>query len=550
MKINIYKSAFVGFIGIVAVSCSDTLTEHPSSYIDTEAVFENASKAQAALNSVYASFAQEEHMGCDEIPMPSSDDIYYANGTNDDGAWRSISHYMSTPTNTWLKFVWQYKYIGINRANHVIENVRNMSGYAEDEELLRIEGEALFLRALLYYDLVRYWGSVPLKTSYTDSYASAYAPKSTSDEIYDQIIADLNDAKTKMKWVDEGVSPERASQGAARALLMRVYMQRAGFRLQSETGEFFRPDDAARRAYFTEVVNEFGLIKAHHSLITKEQGGYERLWKNYNENIVDGQESIYEIAFYTPDGNKGGASRYGVFIGPIHSDDYAAGGPGRANGNMRVLPEWTTYYSDDRQAVNIVNSSGYFPGKWRRDWIGHERYTGNINTTNVNFVYLRYADIMLLAAEAYNELDQLTPAMDLLNQVRERAQADELAADFSNFDAIYKKPGTRAAENMDISGFANVEGQCEFDNGDNKSKFRAAIFWERAFECCYEMTRKYDLIRWGITEPAIQKHATSRNQKGYNALRNYITGKHELFPIPLTEIEQNTAIEGKNNPGY
>ena len=103
---------------------------------------------------------------------------------------------------------------------------------------------------------------------------------------------------------------------------------------------------------------------------------------------------------------------------------------------------------------------------------------------------------------------------------------------------------------MDISTFENVEGAKEFDNGDNKSKFRAALFWERGFELCFEMTRKYDLIRWGILYPAIQKHATSKNQKGYNALRNFTLGKHELFPIPLTEMQQNYELNGKNNPGY
>ena len=546
MNRNIYYIAALALTGAIGFSCSDTLEEHPASYIATEDVFESAEKAQMALNGVYASLAQEEHMGCDEIPMPSSDDMYYANGTNSDGAWRDISHYASTSTNTWLQLVWQYKYIGINRANHVIANVRLMDEYGSDDTK-RIEGEALFLRALLNYDLLRYWGSVPLKTEYTDSYENAYKGRSSADEIYDQIIADLNAAKGLLKWVDEGVSPERGSQGAARALLMRVYLQRAGYRLDSETGAFVRPDDATRQGYWAEVINEYNQIKNHHSLYAS----YEQYWKNFNEEIIDGQESIYEIAFHTPDGNKGGAGRYGVFIGPSHTDDYASGGPGRANGNMRVLPEWTTYYSDDRQAVNIVNSSGYFPGKWRRDWIGHDRYTGNINNTNVNFSFLRYADVVLMAAEAYAETDQIQQSIELLNQVRSRAHADELATDFSNFDDIYRKSTSkRAEEQMDISGFTNVEGLTEYDGATDKSRMRVALFWERGFELCYEMTRKYDLIRWGITEAAIQKHATSKNQKGYNALRNFTPGKHELFPIPLVELQQNTELGGKNNPGY
>jgi hypothetical protein len=532
--------------GALGCSCSDTLEEHPSSYVATEDVFESTEKAQLALNGVYASLAQEEHMGCDEIPMPSSDDMYYANGTNSDGAWRDMSHYTVASTNTWLQLVWQYKYIGINRANHVIGNVRTMSEYG-DAETKRIEGEALFLRALLNYDLLRYWGSVPLKTEYTDSYENAYVGRSSADAIYDQIIADLNAAKGQLKWVDEGVSPERASQGAARALLMRVYMQRSGYRLDSETGEFVRPDDATRRTYWQEVINEYNEIKGHHSLYAS----YEQYWKNFCEEVVDGQESIYEVAFHTPDGKKVGASRYGVFIGPLHADDYASGGPGRANGNMRVLPEWTTYYDDDRQAVNIVNSGGYFPGKWRRDWIGHDRYTGDMNTTNVNFSYLRYADVLLMAAEAYAETDQTAAAISLINEVRSRAHATELEADLSNFADIYQKSTSkRAEEQMDISTFKNVEGLTEFDGSTDKSRLRVALFWERGFELCFEMTRKYDLIRWGIMNDAIQKHLTSKNQKGYNALRNFTSGKHELFPIPLVELQQNTQLAGKNNPGY
>ncbi len=551
MKIQIKYIFIAGIIGLLSPACSDTLMEHPSSYVSTDDIFESTAKAQLALNGVYSILAQEEHHGCDEIPMPSSDDMYYANGSNNDGAWRDISHYTLSPSNSWLQLVWQYKYEGINRANHVIANVRKMKEYQNnDPEAKRIEGEALFLRAMLAYDLVRYWGDVPFKTEYTNSYENAYLGRSKAEDIYTQIIADLNTAKGQLAWVDEGISPERASQGAARALLMRVYLQRSGFRLDSETGKFVRPDEATRQGYFNEVINEYTAIKGHHSLYSQAQGGYERFWKNFSENIIDGQESIYEIAFHTPDGKKNGAGRYGTFIGPIHNDDYASGGPGRAQGNMRVLPEWTTYYDDDRQAVNIVNNSGYFPGKWRRDWIGHDRYTGDMNTTNVNFVFLRYADVLLMAAEGYNETDQLTLAIPLLNEVRERANATPLAADFSNFDDIYKKQGSRAAENMDISTFENVEGVKEFDNGDNKSKFRAALFWERGFELCFEMTRKYDLIRWGILYPAIQKHATSKNQKGYNALRNSTLGKHELFPIPLAEMQQNYELDGKNNPGY
>lgn len=96
-----------------------------------------------------------------------------------------------------------------------------------------------------------------------------------------------------------------------------------------------------------------------------------------------------------------------------------------------------------------------------------------------------------------------------------------------------------------------------FNSGDAADNFRTALYWERAFELAFEGQRKYDLIRWGILKEALELFGSKslvnkpiNTNDSYPAYKNFVTGKHELFPIPLKEIQSNPKLEGKNNPGY
>ena len=109
--------------------------------------------------------------------------------------------------------------------------------------------QARFLRAFLAFDLIKYWGDVPFKTTYTAGYEEAFKGRVSREEIYDQIIVDLNFAKENLQKDNASLSPEVPSQGAAHALLMRVYLQRAGYSLQQD-GTLTRPDETKRKEYF------------------------------------------------------------------------------------------------------------------------------------------------------------------------------------------------------------------------------------------------------------------------------------------------------------
>lgn len=208
--------------------------------------------------------------GDSEMAFGASDDTYYASGTNTDNARRDIAHYMLSTTNKYVEAVWQATYQGIERANYMIEGIQKMQGFAENEKLQSLVAEAKFLRAFLSFNLVKYWGDVPYKTTSTGSYEEAYQPRTSREVIYDQIVDDLDDAKENMSWANETSSPERATQGAARALLMRVLLQRAGYSLQMD-GTMTRPEEELRQTYFAKVIDEWEAFQETVTMISMRE---------------------------------------------------------------------------------------------------------------------------------------------------------------------------------------------------------------------------------------------------------------------------------------
>ena len=184
---------------------------------------------------------------------------------------------------------------------------------------------------------------------------------------------------------------------------------------------------------------------------------------------------------------------------------------------------------------NTKAPKNWYPGKWRREWMKPGFF--HPNATNVNYCPLRYADAVLMAAEAYNEVGNTSEAWTLLNSVRTRSGATPI--DNSNYASLMKAP--------------KVYDLPFIDDGNDAGKFRTALYYERAFELAFEGQRKWDLIRWGCIKPALQlfeSNLPSSCAGLYIAGTNFVSGKHELFPIPLKEMQANPALEGKNNPGY
>ncbi|WP_294618230.1 RagB/SusD family nutrient uptake outer membrane protein [uncultured Bacteroides sp.] len=573
--------ALCAFAAVGFTACD--LTEEPTSMYEKDTFFDSEAKAKMAVVGIYDCLAIDKHYGQFEMAMPCSDDVYYIQGTGTDGTRRDIAHYTVTNTNQWIASCWEYKYQAIDRANFAIAGIEGMAGYSEENTVLQeLIAQARFLRAFMAFDLVKYWGDVPFKTTYSSGYGDAFQPRTDRELIYDEIIKDLNFAKDNLQQASAALSPEVPSQGAAHALLMRVLLQRAGYSLHAD-GTLQRPDDATRKSYFDAVITEWKAFqqKGYHDFFT---GGYEALFKTYSEGVLNSQESLWEIAFEPKGGLKENAGTWATYNGPLVAAPDgikpADNGKymGRANAFFRILPAWKDFFEegDERRDVLVVDyeytwnknklehvkkvaekkidTDGdgendktiadvfkWCPGKWRREWMP----LGFVdpNNTGVNYCPLRYADVVLMAAEAYNETGDTGEAWRLLNMVRGRAKATQI--DGTNYAAFYKAPKV-----YDLPFIAD---------GDEAGKFRTALFWERGFELACEGQRKYDLIRWGVLAESLksaQDHIQTNPDwvtclKGkYIAGDKFKTGKHELFPIPLSELQSNASLEGKNNPGY
>jgi len=597
MKKNKLVYVLGALLSMGVVSCD--LTEKPTSFYEMDTYFTTADKAKMAVIGIYDCLAAEGSYGLYVMPFASSDDMYMVRGTaTGDGTRRDISHYALTSSNTWVASVWNYIYEGIDRANTAIAGIEKMPGYENSDELKELVAQARFLRAFLAFDLVRYWGDVPFKTTSTGSFGDTAQPRTEREKIYDQIIIDLDFAKIHLKPGNEVASSEVPCRGAARALLMRVYLQRAGYSLDRTTRTLTRPDDATRKNYFDAVIEEWKAFgtEGYHNFYG---AGYEELFKNYSKLVLNNQESLWEIAFEPNNGQKDNAGYWATYNGPLVDAPDAGSGAanqnffGRANAFFIVLPYWGDFYDDNdvRRDVNFVDyvyrwvkkdkaqvkmsvcqeiskNMYRYPGKWRREWMA----PGFVdpNHTGVNYCPLRYADVVLMAAEAYNEINDTPKAWELLNDVRARAHATEINS--SNYASLMKAP--------------KVYDLPFISDGDEAGKFRTALYWERAFETAYEGQRKFDLIRWGVLGDALRAAQTyiegweeganlfkdvDKNGKptkleegespavwdpvvwatqNYVAGHNFVDGKHELLPIPLAEIQSNAQLNGENNPGY
>lgn len=559
-----YKFLSFIFAGALFSSCNDMLTETPSSGYDKDSYFESAEKADMAILGIMSSISDYNHYGQDEMAMPASDDMYFASRTQTDNKINDITHYRYNSGNDWIEYLWRMKYQGIDRANTAVKGISGMPDFNSDAELRRLEGEARFLRAFLTFDLIKYWGEVPFTTEPASGYDSSFRPRRTHDELYDIVIEDLTRAAEQLPWAADGVSPERATQGAARALLMRVLMQRAGYWLATD-GSFQRPSSTVRRECYTKVLEQWEEFKknGYHDFYP---GGFGQLFKDVSGLVLNSKENLWEVAMYHDQGRRNG-SAWGIYNGPVVQQPTglatteAANYMGRGQGFLLVVPEWYDFFEEVDQRRDIVictyryvwnsdtktqdkqerQNTSWYLGKWRREWMPVGQANKNLNYGDVNFCPLRYADVVLMAAEAYNELGETAEAWNLLNKVRERAGATPLST--SNYQRFI---GRNLAK-MPVNEF--------IDDSSEQGKIRVALYFERGLELAFEGQRKYDLIRWGVLDKAIKMFGeksviNSKTTKPYQAYQNFIHGQHELFPIPLKEMQSNHALKGINNNGF
>jgi starch-binding outer membrane protein, SusD/RagB family len=481
MKTKISISIILMAFLFIMAGCEDFLQKDPQGEMTQEAFPTTAADALLATNAVYVSIRNWSYnSGGYPILDIMSDDAHKGSNPNDQlptvGPYETFTF---TSTQDGLDPWWSALYEGIKWANVVIEKVPSISMDVELRD--RCVAEASFFRGLFYFDLVRAFGGVPKVTT---TIPEIRVSRSTADEIYDLVISDLEYAVLNLpeKSTYEPEDLGRATRGAAKSLLARVYL--------------FRGDFVNAEKYALEVVlsDEYEL----EAVFTDANG----------KNGEHGVESVFEVGAMEVDGAGGNqyANTQGVRGSPNRGwgfnrpsldlrDSFETDDPrleatiinlGETIDGVLILGDGTTPDQTLDENSNVIEVESYNQKVW---------YPGNNTTTQWghNRRLIRYADVLLMAAEALNENDNPDDALLYLNEVRNRA---------------------RQGNNAILPDITEI----------GKSALREIILEERRHELALEGHRFWDLVRTDMAASVLGP-------------LGFIEGKHELFPIPQNEID-------------
>jgi hypothetical protein len=508
MKTN-YKLVVGGILIATSIftisACKKFLTVEPISSFGNDYVFNTVTNATKAVLGVYSSLGGDAGYGIRlSMYYPYDNDEMMGQGGTPypDNERRDIAHFNVQPANTQLANPFNQIFTGIERANLCIDNIPKMDGYsngstAEQKELKRLYGEALTLRAQFYFEAMRNWGDLPAQFTSSVNIPDPYLPRTDRDIIYDQIIKDLAIAAPLVPWRTEAaVTADRISQGAVRALRARFAMFRAGYSLRQDKT---MKRNADYLKYYQIAKDECSIIMARTD--HKLNPSFESVFKdgvNAHKFEPNG-EVIWEVGM-TGGSSQVGDSKLGYYNGPRQFTAATPATTAVGNAALTILPTYF-YAFDANDKRRDVTCAPYdinldmtlrprtlvtmLDGKFRRDWQVPAVTTSASQYFGVNWPIIRFSDVLLMFAEADNEI----------------SGAPSLAA-----KSAFEQVRTRG-----FGGNATLIGITPSDYAG----FFAAIVKERQFEFGGEGIRKYDLIRWNLLASKLAE--TKANLALFNA---------------------------------
>jgi hypothetical protein len=478
-----------GFI----TSCKKQLDQEPQSAFDEQYVFSNVTNATAALIGVYNELAGDLGYGSrlsTIYPYDTDEMLGILNTSTPDNSSRDLARYNLQPSNAQLEGPFVQLYTGIERANICIKNIPNMSLYKTGSatqimQLQRLYGEALTLRAQFYFELVRNWGDVPALFEPAIDQPNLFLPKADRDSIYDHLLDDLKLAATLLPWRNEAgvASDERITKGAAKALRARIALFAGGYSLRRPSNQMQRRSDYLK--YYQITKDECADIMQRRDAHTLNPS-FKAVFKDaIDAHKIDSYgEVIFEVAM--AGGNGTSDSKLGYYDGPRF---YVPGNTTLlGNGQTRVVPTYfyafdtldtrrdvtcAPYYNAADNSKTVQTMINMTSGKFRADWVTNPAPSSAVQYLGVNWPLIRFADVLLMFAEADNELNN-------------GATAAAIAA----FEEVRKR------------GFAGNENRIG-TTPTEKNAFFNALVNERSFELGGEGIRKYDLIRWNLINQKI-----------------------------------------------
>ncbi len=515
MKNNILKTSAVLLLSLIVFSCKKYTQVQPVSQYSIPQAFADVSNAYNAIIGVYDELQGDNGYGI-RISMyyPYDSDEGIVSGNIDNGR-RGVGRYQLLLTNSEIANPFRQLYRGIEKANLCIEQIPLMKQYTsgttvEQNELKRLHGEALTLRAQFYMELIRCWGDVPAPMIPAYKQTDLFIGSQNRDVTYDLILEDLKTAKALVPWrLAAGPRNERITKGAVMALRARIALARGGYSLRTDTKQMERRSDFLK--YYTIARDECKELMDNRTQHTLNPN-YETLWRNVTSFTYDPTgEMIFEVG--AGGGNGNSDSRMGNYDGPnlANTTRYGAGG-----GGIVILPNY--YYEfdslDTRRDVTIthyqVSAANNVKtqrrlgelntGKYRRDW-RNPLLPGTVLNVGYNWSVIRFSDVLLMFAEAVNEINgSPTPeAIAAFEEVRKRAYRGSTAS-----------IGTTATD---------------------KTGFFDAIVKERLLEFGHEGIRKFDLLRWNLLSAKIAE-ARQRIQD----IRDMKTATYATFSTNYTKV--------------
>jgi hypothetical protein len=435
-----------------------------------------------------------------------------ANGENTNSGGYLLGVMQWEPNNSYVTSTWKTLYKGITRANDVVDRVGASETISPDLKK-RLIGEAKFLRAYYYFYAVQFWGEVPLVLHNADG---SNTTRAAVDDVYAQIIQDLKDAAESLSSSYGDADKGRATKGAAYAYLSKVYL------VWGQTSE--KSGVAVQKERYQESVKYANLVTGY-SL-------EERFLDNWDKNNRNGKESIFATQHVSGQVNAsdGGnhlvhCSFYGGFSNSTLPHVYATSDKWYHDFDDRDQRKKGTYV---KELYNPATGNVFVFDRVRfRKYIDTVNVVSSANSRDINRTILRYAEVLLLKAEAINELKNGpdAEAYEAINQVRRRA--------FKHFPVT-----TPSADDLPA--------------GLNYADFKKRIQQERVFELTYEQNRWTDLVRWRILVSTL-KNAVTQGWVSPDYHKQDVKQHYYRFPIPRDQREinpdglwQNWGYDGYN----
>ncbi|WP_341476502.1 RagB/SusD family nutrient uptake outer membrane protein [Christiangramia fulva] len=496
---NLIKTCSVLLIACMVVSCEedfldkDFLDAPAKSSLDESTIFSTVDLATGAVDGILEPMGQTNSYRGRWIPYYGfNTDVEYNYSSGDEGSDADLVYYDAKPNNSRMNTdnnAWAMMYQGIERANIVIRGLRNYGNPEPGTDFGQLLGAALTYRAIYYADLLKTWGDVPARFEPITT-ETLYLPKTSRDTIYKRLISDLGEAETLVAWPNETPATstvERINKAFVKGFRARLAMVASGYQQYPDGIRRSNDPDLSVQKMYKLALDECRSVinsgKAH------LEPSFRTFWKKYNrEDLNAGGEALWEIPFASGRGRVlfsfavrhrsvdqfTGQPRGGT-AGPTSTVFYDFDQTDTRREVTCVPYQWGTAVEGIAQQELTAIDTWYF-GKYRYEWM--DRYVTSTNDDGVNYLYMRYAEVLLTAAEAANELEGPAAAAPYLKQIRRRAF-----------------PSDQQAEKVD----SYVDGLSSKDAMFN------AIVKEYKFEYTGEMDRKMDLIRWNLLKTKLDE---------------------------------------------